>query len=42
MSGFHPRFVRQYLNGAELIENALNSYAKDVAEQNFPGPEESK
>lgn len=42
LSGFHPRFVRQYLNGAELIENALNSYAKDVAEQNFPGPEESK
>ncbi len=42
MSGFHPRFVRQYLNGAELIENALNSYAKDVAEQNFPGPEETK
>lgn len=42
MSGFHPRFVRQYLNGAELITNALNSYAKDVAEQNFPGPEESK
>lgn len=42
MSGFHPRFVRQYLNGAELIENALNRYAKDVAEQNFPGPEESK
>ncbi len=42
MSGFHPRFVRQYLNGAELIEKALNAYAKDVAEQNFPGPEESK
>ena len=42
MSGFHPRFVRQYLNGAELITNALNKYAKDVAEQNFPGPEESK
>lgn len=42
MSGFRPRFVRQYLNGAELITNALNAYAKDVAEKTFPGPEESK
>lgn len=42
MSGFSPRFVRQYLNGAELITNALNAYAKDVAEKTFPGPEESK
>lgn len=42
MSGFRPRFVRQYLNGAELITNALNAYAKDVAEKIFPGPEESK
>ncbi len=42
MSGFRPRFVRQYLNGAELITNALNAYAKDVAEKTFPGQEESK
>lgn len=42
MSGFSPRFVRKYLNGAELITNALNAYAKDVAEKKFPGPEESK
>lgn len=42
MSGFRPRFVRQYLNGAELITNALNAYAKDVAEKTFPSPEESK
>ena len=42
MSGFRPRFVRQYLNGAELITNALNAYAKDVAEKTFPDPEESK
>ena len=42
MSGFRPRFVRQYLNGAGLITNALNAYAKDVAEKTFPGPEESK
>ena len=40
MSGFKPRFVRQYLNGLELISGALNSYAHDVAGGTFPGPEE--
>lgn len=42
LSGFKPRFVRQYLNGAELVQNALNNYAKDVLNSNFPGMEETK
>lgn len=42
MSGFKPRFVRQYLNGMELITGALNAYAKDVAEGSFPGKDEIK
>lgn len=42
MSGFKPRFVRQYLNGMELIKNALNQYASDVHDSSFPGPEEIK
>ena len=40
MSGFKPRFVRQYMQGQELILNALNAYAKDVRNETFPGPEE--
>ena len=42
MTGFKMRFVRQYLNGAELIKNALQQYADDVHEMKFPGPEETK
>lgn len=42
MSGFKPRFVRQYLNGEELIRNALNHYAGDVHDSTFPGPEETR
>lgn len=42
MSGFKPRFVRQYLNGAELIKGALNQYAQDVHDASFPGSEEIK
>ena len=40
MSGFKPRFVRQYLNGAELIKNALNQYASDVHTGEFPKADE--
>ncbi|MCR5494751.1 MAG: 3-methyl-2-oxobutanoate hydroxymethyltransferase [Treponema sp.] len=42
MSGFKARFVRQYLNGMELIKNALNSYAEDVSSGNFPKGDEIK
>ncbi len=42
MSGFKPRFVRQYLDGMTLIQNAFNSYAHDVADGSFPGADETK
>lgn len=41
-SGFKPRFVRQYLNGLDLIKSALNKYASDVHDASFPGPDEIK
>lgn len=42
MSGFKPRFVRQYLNGLELIKGALNHYASDVHDASFPAADETK
>ena len=36
MSGFKPKFVKQYLDGMSLITNALNQYASDVATNEFP------
>lgn len=42
MSGFKPRFVRQYLNGLDLIKSALNQYASDVHDASFPGADEIK
>ncbi len=42
MSGFKPRFVRQYLNGLELIKGALNQYASDVHDESFPAADEIK
>ncbi len=42
MSGFKPRFVRQYLDGLNLIKNALNSYASDVHTGEFPKGDEIK
>lgn len=38
---FKPKFLRTYLDGAALIQNAVNSYVSDVKEQKFPGVEES-
>ena len=42
LSGFKPRFVRQYMQGLETVKAALDSYARDVREITFPGPEESR
>ncbi len=42
LSGFKMRFVRQYLNGAELVKNALNQYANDVHTGDFPKGDEIK
>lgn len=38
---FHPRFVRNYCNGAEVFTQALNRYAQDVANGEFPSLKES-
>ncbi|WP_294429252.1 3-methyl-2-oxobutanoate hydroxymethyltransferase [uncultured Treponema sp.] len=42
MTGFKIRFVRQYLNGLELIKGALNQYSADVHSGDFPKGEEIK
>jgi 3-methyl-2-oxobutanoate hydroxymethyltransferase len=36
---FKPKFVKKYLNGAELIENALEKYIKEVKNRDFPTTE---
>jgi 3-methyl-2-oxobutanoate hydroxymethyltransferase len=38
---FKPRFVRQYINGAELIAGALGRFAADVQDGSFPSKTES-
>ncbi|MCB0349510.1 MAG: 3-methyl-2-oxobutanoate hydroxymethyltransferase [Bdellovibrionales bacterium] len=38
---FKPKFVRSYLDGYELIKNAVNSYVADVQTKEFPNKEES-
>lgn len=37
---FKPKFVRRYLNGAELVKNSVNSYIQDVQSSSFPSKEE--
>lgn len=36
-----PRFVRRYVEGEQLLTNALNDYDRDVKETRFPSAEES-
>ena len=36
---FKPKFVKRYLNGAQLVQNAVKEYAKDVREKKFPAKE---
>ena len=38
---FTPKFVRQYLNGAELIREGLEKYRNDVQEGSFPSENEA-
>lgn len=40
-TNFKPKFVRQYLNGAELVEKAVENYARDVKNSQFPSAKES-
>ncbi|WP_319560654.1 3-methyl-2-oxobutanoate hydroxymethyltransferase [Marispirochaeta sp.] len=38
--GFKPKFVRNFLNGAELVINALNDYHREVLAGSFPASAE--
>jgi 3-methyl-2-oxobutanoate hydroxymethyltransferase len=38
---FKPRFVRRFMEGAELVSGAVRAYADAVARGEFPGPEHS-
>ena len=38
---FKPKFVRRYLEGAELIREAVSSWAEDVREGRYPSAKES-
>ncbi|MGD8779270.1 MAG: 3-methyl-2-oxobutanoate hydroxymethyltransferase [Ignavibacteria bacterium] len=39
--GFEPKFLRKYLNGYELIRDAINNYNSDVKKNDYPSQEES-
>ena len=36
---FQPKFVKKYLNGADIVKNAVDEYVKDVQTRNFPTKE---
>lgn len=38
---FRPKFVRRYLDGAQLVQDALAAYAADVRRAGFPAREET-
>ena len=40
-SDFKPKFVRKYLDGKRLWQDAFNAYASDVKNGQFPAAEES-
>ncbi len=40
-AGFKPRFVRTYLKGADLMKEAVEAFAKDVRQGQFPSEKES-
>ena len=37
---FKPKFVRHYMNGAQQVKEAVNTYRKDVQDTSFPAKEE--
>lgn len=39
-TNFKPKFVRHYLNGAELVQKAVESYSQDVKKGSFPAAAE--
>ncbi len=38
--GFHPRFLRQYINSYDAINKAVQQYVKDVKSADFPNQKE--
>jgi 3-methyl-2-oxobutanoate hydroxymethyltransferase len=38
---FQPKFLRNFLNGHDLIKDALNKYNSEVKQQSYPGINES-
>jgi 3-methyl-2-oxobutanoate hydroxymethyltransferase len=38
---FKPRFLRQYANLQEIMDQAVKNYIKDVKSGNFPNEQES-
>ncbi|MCE3037224.1 3-methyl-2-oxobutanoate hydroxymethyltransferase [Helicobacter sp. faydin-H20] len=38
---FQPKFVRRYLQGAQLLKDAIKEYVNDVKTMNFPSLDES-
>ena len=38
---FKPKFVRTYMNGADLIKEAVNQFAADVHAKTFPSEKET-
>lgn len=38
---FHPKFLRKYLNGFDIIKDALRKYDEDVKRKLFPSDKES-
>jgi 3-methyl-2-oxobutanoate hydroxymethyltransferase len=39
--GFNPKFLRKYLNGSELIKDALNHFNQDIKLKTYPDEKES-
>ncbi len=36
---FQPKFVKKYLDGADIVKNAVDKYVKDVQSREFPAEE---
>lgn len=36
---FKPKFVKQYINGADIVKNSVDEYVKDVQSRKFPAQE---
>lgn len=41
LDGHKPKFVRSYVDGRGILQDAVRRYAEDVREGSFPAPEES-